>query len=243
LQGKTGKHLWLRRLLRAMGFAALAWVVLTVGAVLLLRWFDPTTSSFMQRARLAAWQTDRPWVLRQQWIDLQRVAPVMRMAVVASEDQKFCDHWGFDFASIDSALAERGRGRRRGASTISQQVAKNLFLWPGQSWVRKGVEAYLTALIEAIWPKHRILEVYLNIAEFGDGIYGVEAASRRYFGKSATQLNAYDAALLAAVLPNPIRMRVEKPSLYVRSRQHWIAGQMRGIAAQCLQPARKRAKK
>lgn len=154
----------------------------------------------------------------------------MRIAVVASEDQKFPAHWGFDFAQIGDALDDREHGRRiRGASTISQQVAKNLFLWPGQSWVRKGIEAYLTVLIEALWPKRRILEVYLNIAEFGHGIYGVEAASRTYFRKSAAQLNTYDAALLAAVLPNPARLKAAAPSFYVRSRQSAIVSQMQRL--------------
>src|SRR5690606_31924442 len=123
---------------------------------------------------------------------------------------------------------DRERGRRvRGASTISQQVAKNLFLWPGQSWFRKGLEAYFTLLIETLWPKQRILEVYLNVAEFGKGIFGCDAASEVFFRKSAAQLNAYDAALLAAVLPNPKRLRANSPSNYVRSRQQWIVSQMR----------------
>ena len=154
----------------------------------------------------------------------------MQLAVIASEDQKFPEHRGFDFASIGDALEDRDKGRRtRGASTITQQTAKNLFLWPGQSWLRKGIEAYFTVLIEWCWPKRRILEVYLNVAEFGRGVYGVEAAGRQYFRKSAAQLGPYDAALLAAVLPNPIRLKASSPSLYVRSRQRWIVDQMAGL--------------
>jgi monofunctional biosynthetic peptidoglycan transglycosylase len=122
----------------------------------------------------------------------------------------------------------------RGASTISQQVAKNLFLWPQQSWLRKGLEAYFTVLIEALWPKQRILEVYLNVAEFGRGVFGVGAAADVYFHKRAARLNQYDAALLAAVLPSPKRMRVNAPSSYVRSRQEWILGQMRGLGGTAL---------
>jgi monofunctional biosynthetic peptidoglycan transglycosylase len=196
-----------------------------------MRWVDPVTSAFIVRDRFLAWKHhDKAFVYRRQWVDLAQIAPPMRLAVIASEDQKFPDHWGFDFVQIGDALDDRERGRRiRGASTLSQQVAKNLFLWPGQSWVRKGIEAYFTALIEMLWSKHRILEVYLNIAEFGRGVYGVEAASRAYFKKPATYLNTYDAALLAAVLPNPNRLKAAAPSFYVRSRQNWIIGQMRDL--------------
>jgi monofunctional biosynthetic peptidoglycan transglycosylase len=149
---------------------------------------------------------------------------------VAAEDQRFPQHRGFDFKQIDKALADRERGRRvRGASTISQQVAKNLFLWPGQSWVRKGIEAGLTVLIELAWPKPRILEVYLNVAEFGRGTWGVQAASRRYFRKDASRLTRSEAALLAAVLPAPRKYRVDAPSKYVRHRQAWIERQMRSL--------------
>ncbi|HSE13465.1 MAG TPA: monofunctional biosynthetic peptidoglycan transglycosylase, partial [Rudaea sp.] len=146
------------------------------------------------------------------------------------EDQLFPEHNGFDFKQIDKALEARERGRRvRGASTISQQVAKNLFLWPGQSWFRKGLEAGITVLIETCWSKQRILEVYLNIAEFGRGTYGVQAASRRFFGKDASRLSRQDAALLAAVLPAPRRFKVEAPSRFVRSRQNWILRQMEAL--------------
>jgi monofunctional biosynthetic peptidoglycan transglycosylase len=164
--------------------------------------------------------------LRHSWAEWDRIAEPMKVAVIAAEDQRFPSHRGFDFEAIDQALAERERGRIRGASTISQQVAKNLFLWPGRSWTRKGLEAYFTVLIETLWPKQRILEVYLNVAEFGRGIYGVGAASQTYFGKPAAQLTAEEAALLAAVLPSPKRFRVTAPSAYLRSRQHWILGQM-----------------
>ena len=147
--------------------------------------------------------------------------------MVAAEDQMFPEHFGFDLESISDAIDKHSKGRRlRGASTISQQVAKNLFLWSGRSFIRKGLEAYYTALIELIWPKRRILEVYLNIAEFGDGIYGVSAAGEAFFKKSPSKLSPSDAALLAAVLPSPARLRADRPSIYVNSRRLWILDQM-----------------
>jgi len=220
-----------KRLLRFFLYAIAAWLILTIGCVLLLRWVNPLSSAFILRDRVAATlQGDKQFVFRQQWVSLQNIAPPVQLAVIASEDQKFPDHWGFDLQSIGDALDAREHGGRvRGASTISQQVAKNLFLWPGQSWLRKGIEAYFTALIETCWPKRRILEIYLNIAEFGRGVYGVEAASRNYLGKTASKLTIADAALLAAVLPNPVRLRVSAPSSYVRARQAWIIGQMGGL--------------
>lgn len=212
-----------RRWLRFASWLVLWVLALTATPVVLLRWVDPPTSAFMLRERFS-----RP--IQHRWVDWQQISPHMKVAVIASEDQKFPEHHGFDLESINDALEERERGRRvRGASTISQQVAKNLFLWPGQSWVRKGLEAYFTVLIETFWPKRRILEVYLNIAELGSGVFGVGAASEIYYKKRAARLSAPDAALLAAVLPNPKRLRVAAPSRYVRSRQDWILGQMRGI--------------
>ncbi len=150
--------------------------------------------------------------------------------MIASEDQLFPFHGGFDLNSIREAVRASERGKRlRGASTISQQVAKNLFLWSGHSFIRKGLEAWFTVLIEALWPKERILEVYLNVIELGKGLYGVEAASNRYFHKDAAGLSSSEAALLAAVLPNPIRLRADNPSRYVLSRRDWILGQMRDL--------------
>jgi monofunctional biosynthetic peptidoglycan transglycosylase len=160
----------------------------------------------------------------------EEISPHVALAVIAAEDQKFPVHRGFDLEQIDRAFTDAERGRRvRGASTISQQVAKNLFLWPGRSWFRKGLEAWFTVLIELLWPKQRILEVYLNIAEFGRGVWGVEAASRRFFGRPAKSLAREQAALLAAVLPNPKRFRAEAPSAYVKRRQAWILGQMQSL--------------
>jgi monofunctional biosynthetic peptidoglycan transglycosylase len=218
----------MRRALRFLLIALLLFVLLSAATVLSLRWIDPPTSAFMVRERLVAWRTDDSrFKLRHRWVDWSQISAHAKVAVIAAEDQTFADHHGFDFKSIGSALEERERGRVRGASTISQQVAKNLFLWPGQSWVRKALEAYFTVLIETLWPKQRILEVYLNVAEFGRGVFGVGAASDVYFRRSAAKLSADDAALLAAVLPNPKRMRVVAPSAYVRSRQRWIMTHMR----------------
>ena len=150
--------------------------------------------------------------------------------MVASEDQKFPFHHGFDVSAIRDAIADADQGKRlRGASTISQQTAKNLFLWGGRSFVRKGLEAWFTVLIEVTWPKQRILEVYVNIAELGNGIYGVGAASQRYFGVPASRLDAHQAALMAAVLPNPRRLHVDHPSAYVQRRAQWIEQQMQQL--------------
>jgi len=219
------------RLLRGLGLALAAWAVVTVGVVVALRWIDPPITSFMVLSRVAALMSDRPgYDFDYQWRDWGQISPNAALAVVAAEDQQFPLHHGFDFKQIDKALADRERGRRvRGASTISQQVAKNIFLWRGQSWFRKGLEAGITVLIETCWSKQRILEVYLNIAEFGRGTYGAQAASRRFFHKDAARLSRSEAALLAAVLPAPTRFKAEAPSRYVQRRQAWIQRQMNAL--------------
>ncbi|HEX9773777.1 MAG TPA: monofunctional biosynthetic peptidoglycan transglycosylase [Steroidobacteraceae bacterium] len=216
------------RLLRGIVLAVLAWAALTIAAVVAMRWLDPPTSAFMLRDRATALvRRETGYVFRHEWRDWERISKYAAVAVIAAEDQTFPWHRGFDFVQIDKALADRERGRRaRGASTISQQVAKNLFLWPGQSWFRKGLEAGITLLIESTWSKQRILEVYLNIAEFGPGVFGVEAASQRFFHKGSDRLTRREAALLAAVLPSPRRFRADAPSRYVRERQDWIVRQM-----------------
>jgi monofunctional biosynthetic peptidoglycan transglycosylase len=221
----------LGRWIRGFAIAVATVAVLLVASVVAMRWIDPPFTSFMARDRIgAAVHREAGYEFRHEWRDLRDISPHMRLAVVAAEDQRFPRHRGFDFKQIDKALADRERGRRvRGASTITQQVAKNLFLWPGQSWVRKGIEAGLTVLIELAWPKPRILEVYLNVAEFGRGTWGVQAASRRYFRKDASRLTRSEAALLAAVLPAPRKYRVEAPSKYVRQRQAWIERQMSSL--------------
>jgi monofunctional biosynthetic peptidoglycan transglycosylase len=224
------------RLLRGTVVLFFGWLAVMVVAVIALRWLDPPTSAFMLRDRIEAFTTgERGYEFRHEWRDWPQISPHAAVAVIAAEDQNFPLHGGFDFKQIDRALADRERGRRmRGASTITQQVAKNLFLWPGQSWFRKGLEAGLTVVIELAWSKQRILEVYLNIAEFGRGTWGVEAASQRYFQRSAARLDPSQAALLAAVLPSPLRLRADAPSAYVRKRQSWILSQMRALGGPAL---------
>ena len=199
--------------------------------MLLLRWFNPPHTAFMTEAQAAARVShDATYESRHTWVDLAHISPNLPLAVVASEDQKFPEHWGFDVEAIEKAYQLNQHSHRvHGASTISQQVAKNLFLWSGRSYLRKGLEAYFTLLIEGLWPKRRILEVYLNFAEFGHGIYGAEAAAQRFFHKSAARLTRGDAALLAAVLPNPQRYSAASPSRYVQQRRDWILGQMQAL--------------
>lgn len=206
-------------------------LIVTVALVLPLRWFRPVTTSFMIQNWLS--QMSISANIRYQWVPRSAISRQAALAVMASEDQKFFEHPGFDLAAMSKVLRRaNGRLPRRGASTISQQVAKNLFLWPGRSLVRKGIEAYLTVWIELLWPKERILEVYLNVAQFGPQLFGVEAASRDYFRKSAAGLGRPEAALLAAVLPNPKRLRVDRPTGYVRHRQNWIEWQAAHLAAE-----------
>ncbi|MEN0633746.1 monofunctional biosynthetic peptidoglycan transglycosylase [Klebsiella aerogenes] len=199
-------------------------------------------SAVMLERQVSAWFSgDFHYVAHSDWVGMDEISPWMGLAVIAAEDQKFPDHWGFDVPAIEKALAhnERHENRIRGASTLSQQTAKNLFLWDGRSWLRKGLEVGLTVGIETVWSKKRILTVYLNIAEFGDGIFGVEAAAQRYFHKPASRLTPAEAALLAAVLPNPIRFRADAPTGYVRSRQAWILRQMRQLGGEGFMQANK----
>jgi len=197
---------------------------LTSICVLALRFVAPPASAFMLVHRLV----DGP--VHYQFAPLTQLSPALPIALVAAEDQKFPHHHGFDVQAIEDAMDDADEGARlRGASTISQQTAKNLFLWGGRSFVRKGFEAYFTVLLELFWPKSHILEVYANIAEFGDGIYGAEAAARMYFGKSARELDEHEAALLAAVLPNPKKLSPVRPSPYVLRRADWIERQARQL--------------
>jgi monofunctional glycosyltransferase len=202
-------------------------VALSVLATVALRFIPPLTTAVIVERWVDAVASDRAYQIDYRWVPWSRISPRAALAVIASEDQNFATHRGFDLESIQQAVDAHQRGQRlRGASTISQQVAKNLFLWSGRSYLRKGLEAYFTVLIELTWSKRRILEVYLNIVELGHGVFGVEAASLRYFHKPASRLSADEAALLAAVLPNPIRLRVNRPSAYVEERRGWIVQQM-----------------
>ena len=222
---------FLRRLWRALWIAALAWLALSWLLVLLLRFVSPPTSAFMLERSFAALRNgEHGYATKYRWVSAENISPQVPIALIAGEDQKFPMHHGFDVQAIADALDEADEGERlRGASTISQQTAKNLFLWGGRSFVRKGLEAYFTVLLEATWPKRRILEVYMNIAEFGDGIYGADAAAREFFHKAPSQLNAHEAALLAAVLPNPKKLRVDRPSAYVLRHTEWVERQVRQL--------------
>ena len=169
--------------------------------------------------------------LKHHWVPMKEISPQLGIAVIASEDQRFLEHHGFDFKAIEKAIDENKKGkRRRGASTISQQTAKNVFLWPGSSWLRKGLEVYFTALIELFWSKERIMEVYLNSIEMGDGIYGAEAVAQQHFGRSAKKLTATNSALIAATLPNPLKFSSANPSRYMLKRQSAIMRQMKNVS-------------
>jgi len=230
---------WVKRiLLRTVLVLAVFWG----GGIALFSILPVPFSAVMVERQLGAWLTgDFSYVAHSDWVSMDEISPWMGLAVIAAEDQKFPDHWGFDISSIEKALAhnERNENRVRGASTLSQQTAKNLFLWDGRSWVRKGLEAGLTLGMETVWSKKRILTVYLNIAEFGDGVFGVEAAAQRYFHKPASRLTISEAALLAAVLPNPIRFKANAPSGYVHSRQAWIMRQMRQLGGEAFMTGNK----
>jgi monofunctional biosynthetic peptidoglycan transglycosylase len=190
--------------------------------IILLKWMDPPITLTQLGSVLTGYGFKRDY------INYDEMSPNIKLAVMASEDQVFPDHNGFDFKSIKKAMAynEKKPGRIRGASTISQQVAKNVFLWQGRSWIRKGFEVYFTFMIEKIWGKKRILEMYLNVSEMGKGIYGVEAASRVYFNKPAKNLSRYEAALIASALPNPVKYTVKPLSRYVSARAGWVLRQM-----------------
>ena len=213
-----------QRTVKWVTFAALAFIVLSFAIVVPLRWVDPPTSTFMLADDSGRVPVMHKWVA---WDSIGSAAP---LAVVASEDQRFAEHFGLDLQAIQKAVEERNnRGGLRGASTITQQTAKNLYLWSGRSFVRKGLEAWLTIVMEISLPKQRILEIYLNIAEFGPGIYGVGAAGEFFFGRTPAEMSDSQVALLAAVLPNPSRFQVDYPSDYVRERQQWILKQLQRL--------------
>jgi len=202
--------------------------IISIVSVIIFRFIPiPITPTMLYLLGEQTFDSERKIVLKKDWESLSNISPNMKLAVIASEDQLFYEHYGFDFAAIKKAIRNNEKGRRlKGGSTISQQTSKNAFLLPHRNYLRKGLEAYFTMLIELLWSKDRILEVYLNVIEFGNGVYGVEAASQYFFKKSAAKLTRDEAALLAAVLPNPIRYRVDKPSGYVLRRKNWIKRQM-----------------
>lgn len=215
---------WLKKLL-------LFFVASSLLLVTLFRFIAPPSSAFMLHQHIDDLVAGEGWRgIKHRWVDDESIARSAFVAVIASEDQLFFQHNGFDVDAIIKAYRHNAHGGRvRGASTISQQVAKNLFLSPARNWGRKALEIWFTLLIELLWSKQRILEMYLNLAEFGDHLFGIEAASRHYFGLSAKALSAEQAALLAATLPNPLRLKADRPSSYVYRRQQWILTQMRHI--------------
>ena len=208
-----------------------ALLVFSVVQVGVLRFVDPPFSSVMVLRQLEAWgQGDWAFRIHYQWCDMDAMAASVPISLVAAEDQRFPLHNGFDLEAIEKALDHNAKGKHlRGGSTISQQVAKNLFLWQGRSWLRKGLEAWYTVLIEALWPKWRILEMYANVAEFGDGVHGVQAAAQRFWHKDAAQLSAGESARLAAVLPSPRRYSATRPGPFVQRRAEWIQRQARQL--------------
>ncbi|MEM8488714.1 MAG: monofunctional biosynthetic peptidoglycan transglycosylase [Bacteroidota bacterium] len=220
--------------LRVVAISLILFFLLSVFWVLVYRFTDPPSSFIMRRDQQKGLEIDR------RPVTIDQISPHLPLAVLAAEDQQFCVHNGFDWTAIAKAQAHNEEATiKRGASTLSMQTAKNAFLWPTRSWIRKGFEAYFTALIEILWPKERILEVYLNLAEWGFGIYGAEAASHHYFGKSASQLTLHESALLAAALPTPTRSNPSSPTAYLTDRAAFIEADMARIGGDygnCLTP-------
>ncbi|EPR66549.1 monofunctional biosynthetic peptidoglycan transglycosylase [Cyclobacterium qasimii] len=221
----------MKKIISWVGKVLLAMFVASIVMVVLLSVFPVYFTPLMGiRTVEQVFSEDKDLVLKKDWEPIEKISPHLYLAVIASEDQKFLSHGGFDWEAIESAFKGNKSGKQlKGGSTISNQTAKNVFLWPGRNFVRKGLEAYFTVLIELMWGKERILEVYLNVIEMGDGIYGAEAAAQYYFKKPASDLNRQEAALIAAVLPNPIRWRPDKPTDYIRKRQSWILRNMRNL--------------
>jgi monofunctional glycosyltransferase len=205
---------------------------ISIGLVILYRFVPvPVTPLMVIRLAEQAFDSKKEMRLYKDWVSIEKMSRHAPQAVVAAEDQKFMDHRGFDFEAMEKAWENNKKGKRiKGASTITQQTVKNVFLWPSRSYVRKGLEAYFTVLVELLWSKERILEVYLNVIEMGEGVYGIEAAAQTYFNKSASKLSQSQAALIAAVLPNPRRWSPARPTGYIRGRQAWIMRQMNNLA-------------
>lgn len=202
-------------------------VIISIASVILFRWVPVPVTPLMLIRCVEQKVDGRELKLKKSWRPLDQISPNLQLAVVCSEDQNFLKHNGFDFEAIDKAMEyNENHKKQRGASTISQQTAKNVFLWPGRSWIRKGFEVYFTFLIETFWSKQRIMEVYLNVIEMGDGIYGAEAASTAFFKKDAVNLSRAESAAIAAVLPNPRKFNASSSGGYVAARRAWIMNQM-----------------
>ncbi|HEX5743426.1 MAG TPA: monofunctional biosynthetic peptidoglycan transglycosylase [Flavobacteriaceae bacterium] len=206
---------------------AISFVVISVASVILFRWIPVHYTPLMVIRSIEQLVDGEKAVLSHQWVSLDKISNNLAKAVIVSEDQKFIQHFGFDFEAIEKAFEGNQKGRKiKGGSTITQQTAKNVFLWPQRSYIRKGFEMYFTFLIEVFWSKQRILEVYLNSIEMGNGIYGAEAAAQHWFRKPAAKLTKYEAASIAAILPNPRKYKAKGSSNYVERRKNWIVRQM-----------------
>ncbi|MEI7724560.1 MAG: monofunctional biosynthetic peptidoglycan transglycosylase [Bacteroidota bacterium] len=224
----------LRRILTFLKYFIIIYFASSLFFVILFKYINPPITPLMVIRLTEQSLGGQTIKLKKEWIAIDKMTPNLPLAVVASEDNLFLEHSGFDFESIEKAKeynAKKQGKKMRGASTISQQTAKNVFLWPQRSWVRKGLEVYFTVLIEFVWGKKRIMEVYLNVIETGKGIYGVEAASQSFFEKSAANITRGEAALIAAVLPNPLKWNPAAPTPYIRGRQQWILWNMSNIGS------------
>lgn len=215
------------KLWRIFWKTTIAFIVLSVVSVIIFRWVPVPITPLMLIRGVEQKMDGENFKLKHDWVSLDEISPKLQLAVVCSEDQNYLKHFGFDFKAIEKALKENEKGKRiRGGSTISQQTAKNVFLWPGRSYIRKAFEIWFTLLIEVFWSKERIMEVYLNSIEMGDGVYGAEAASQFWFHKSALKLSKDEASAIAAVLPNPLKYKATPPSQYINIRKAWIKQQM-----------------
>lgn len=216
--------------LRFVKLFVIAFVGITVLWVLLYRFVNPPVTWLMIERGFERKSAGKEWKIDKDWVDFEEIADPMKRAAVAAEDQKFFDHFGFDFKAMEKAIEKNAHSKKlMGGSTISQQTAKNVFLWPGRSFIRKGFEAWFTMLIEVLWSKKRIMEVYLNVIEMGDGIYGAQAAAQAYFHKPASQLTRRNAAAIASIFPSPLKWSATKPSRYVKHRQYLIMKNMRRL--------------
>lgn len=230
--GTSGKKFGIsfKEALKILGYAILSFVTYSVLWVLVYKWLPVPGTSLMLIRSLEKRDDGKKFELRHEWVPLENISPYLQLAVVASEDQTFLRHFGISMTAIEKAREDNEKGKRiRGGSTITQQTAKNVFLWPSRNYLRKALEVWFTLLMEIFWSKESIMEVYLNSIEMGDGIFGAEAASKAYFGKSAKYLSREEAALIAAILPNPRRYSAKKPGAYVQARQQFILRQMNNL--------------
>ncbi|PBQ34788.1 monofunctional biosynthetic peptidoglycan transglycosylase [Sphingobacteriaceae bacterium] len=217
----------LRKIFKIVLRIVIAFLILTMGSTLLYRWVPVPITPLMLIRCVEQKSDGKPMTLKHDWVSLEEISPKLQLAVVCSEDQNYLKHYGFDFKAIEKAMKANEEGKKlRGGSTISQQTAKNVFLWPGRSYIRKGFEVYFTLLIELMWSKERIMEVYLNSIEMGNGVYGAESAAQYWFKKPAKKLSKDESAAITAILPNPRKFVANPPSAYIARRKEWIKKQM-----------------